>query len=121
VTEIHAYERVREQVELRYLDGVAADFPLARRAWAEQRTRSETMAVIAQRIAELDGAEPASSDDPAVFEARVAPLATDLVEPARSRAYDELGDGRRALSLAIRWLRSRLTAEPTSTGTGAAS
>ena len=34
----------------------------------------------------------------------------DHVEPARSRAYDELGDGRRAQSIAIGWLRPKLAA-----------
>ena len=108
VAELHAYETARTRVETRYLDGVAADFPAARRAWAEQRSQSETMAVIALRLAELDGAEPAPSDDPVAVEARVGTLMADLVEPARSKAYNELGDGRRALTLAVRWLRPKL-------------
>jgi hypothetical protein len=45
-------------------------------------------------------------------------LVADLVEPARSKAYNELGDGRRAIELAIRWLRPKLTAgEPAYHGT----
>ena len=108
VTELHAFETARATVEARYLDGMAADFPAARRAWAEQRTRSETMAVIALRIAELDGADPGPPDDPAVFDARVTMLTGDLVEPARSTAYSELGDGRRALAIAVGWLAPKL-------------
>lgn len=108
VDELHALETARTAVEARYLDGMAADFPAARRAWAEQRTRSETMAVIALRIAELDGADPGPPDDPAVFDARVTMLTGDLVEPARSTAYGELGDGRRALAIAVGWLAPKL-------------
>ena len=108
VNELHAFETARAAVEARYLDGVAADFPAARRAWAEQRTRSETMAVIALRIAELDGADPGPLDDPAAFDARVTMLTGDLVEPARSTAYGELGDGRRALAVALGWLEPKL-------------
>ena len=108
VTELHALETAPTAVEARYLDGVAADFPAARRAWAEQRTRSETMAVIALRIAELDGADPGPLDDPAAFDARVTILTAVLVEPARSTAYGELGDSRRAATIAMRWLAPKL-------------
>ncbi len=108
VTELHAFEAARARVVGRYLDAAAADFPAARRTWTEQRSRSETMAVMAMRIAELDGAPGAPPDDQAVFDARVSELVSDLVEPARSTAYDELGDGRRALTVAVRWLRPKL-------------
>jgi len=40
----------------------------------------------------------------------VAQLIADHVEPARSKAYHELGDGRRALSIAVGWLRSMVSA-----------
>lgn len=110
VAELHAHDTARTSVEARYLDGVPADFPAARRAWAEQRSRSETMAVVALRIAELDGAEPAPADDPVALEARAEQLSADLVEPARSKAFDELGDGRRAMTVAVRWLRPKLGA-----------
>jgi len=68
---------------------------------------------MALRMAELDGAEPPPPDDQAAFDERVAQLVADLVEPARSKAYNELGDGRRAVELALRWLRPKLAAEGT--------
>jgi hypothetical protein len=111
VNELHALEAAREAVEARYLDGVAALFPAGQRAWAEQRTRSETAAVMALRLADLDGAEERPDDDPVVFDARVGQLVADHVEPARSNAWDQLGDGRRAQGLAIRWLRPKLLGE----------
>jgi hypothetical protein len=107
VTELHAFEAARTTVERKHLDGVTALFPAAVRDWAEQRTRSETLAVTAFRIAELDGFDPPPPDDEAAFDARVTQLVADHVEPARSKAYYELGDGRRALTIAIGWLRPK--------------
>ena len=108
MTALNAFETARATVEARYLDGMAVDIPAARRAWAEQRTRSETMAVVTLRMAELDGADPGPPDDPAVFDARVTILTADLVKPARSKAYDALGDGRRALAIEVSWLEPKL-------------
>jgi hypothetical protein len=36
---------------------------------------------------------------------RVKGYVTDLVEAAKVKAHDEMGDGRRAVAVAIRWLR----------------
>jgi len=63
---------------------------------------------MALRLAELDGAEDRPDDDPVAFDARVAQLVADHVEPARSIAWDQLGDGRRPQFLAVRWLRLKL-------------
>jgi hypothetical protein len=111
VTELHAFETARASVERKHLDGVTALFPAAVRAWTEQRSRSETLAVTAFRIAELDGFDPPPPDDEAAFVVRVAQLVADHVEPARSKAYYELGDGRRALAIAFGWLRSKVAVE----------
>jgi hypothetical protein len=98
----------REQVVARCLGGATALFPAGLRAWEAQRQASERQAVVADRLAELDGPKPAGLDDREAFDARVAELVADHVEPARSRAYDELGDGQRALSVAVRWLRAKV-------------
>ena len=108
VNELHAMEAARVAVEERYLDARPALFPAALRAWTEQQTASERLAVMALRLAELDGAAPPADDDSAAFDARVAQLVADHVEPARSKAYDELGDGRRAMNVALRWLRPKV-------------
>src|SRR6266498_2921616 len=89
VMELHAFEMARAAVERKHLDGATALFPAAVREWAELRTRSETLAVTAFRIAELDGFDPPPPDDEATFDARVAQLVADHVEPARSKAYYE--------------------------------
>jgi hypothetical protein len=38
----------------------------------------------------------------------VAQLVAEDVEPARSKAYDDLGEGRRAQSIAVGWLRPKV-------------
>ncbi len=49
---------------------------------------------------------------------RVARLVADHVEPASSNAYEQVGDGRSAMALAVRWLRPKLLPEdPATTGT----
>jgi hypothetical protein len=39
---------------------------------------------------------------------RAPQLVNDLVEPARVKALDEVGEGRRAMSVAVRWLGPKL-------------
>jgi hypothetical protein len=111
VNELHALEAARLEVEHRYLDGVVALFPAGQREWEIQRTESEREAVIAMRLAEFDGAAPPPDDDPVAIKARVAQLVADHVEPARLKTYDELGDGLRALRIAVRWLRPKILAD----------
>jgi hypothetical protein len=118
VSELHAMEAARLEVERRYLDGVATLFPAGQRAWDIQRTESERGAVIAMRLTEFDGAAPPPDDDPMAIEARVAKLVADHVEHARLKAYDELGDGRRALKVAVRWLRPKILAPGDAVGGG---
>ena len=111
VAELHALEAARTDVEARYLGGQTALFPDAVRDWAEQVHRSEEMAVMALRITELDDAPPLDEAPYAsTNQDRVAICVADLVEPAKIKALDELGDGRAAVSRAIRWLGPRLGA-----------
>jgi hypothetical protein len=42
------------------------------------------------------------------FETRVGELIADHVEPARVKALDEMGEGRRAVSIAMAWLEPKL-------------
>jgi hypothetical protein len=108
VFEIHALEAARDEVEARYLAGTPALFPAGRRAWDDQRDLSEKSAVMAIRIGELDGFGEPPPDDPAAFDARVAQLVADHVEPSRSTTYDEMGDGRRAYSIASNWVMTKV-------------
>jgi hypothetical protein len=106
--ELRALETARQWVETRYLGGHQSLFPATGRTWAGQRERTDGLATIAVQLAELESLAPMPADDPATFEARVAELMADHVEPARVKAYDDLGEGRRAVSVAMAWLERRL-------------
>ena len=112
VTELRALEAARAQVEAHYLDGHQALFPATIRSWTEQFEKSEQLADLANRLAELDDLDPMPLDDPDTFSVRVEQLVADHVEPARVKALDEMGEGRRAVTIAIRWLRPKLLADP---------
>jgi hypothetical protein len=106
--ELRALETARERVEARYLGGHPALLPATARSWTGQRERTDGLAAITVQLAELGGLAPVPADDPDVFEARVRALAADHVEPARVKALDEIGEGRRAVSIAMAWLEPRL-------------
>jgi hypothetical protein len=56
----------------------------------------------------IEGLAPQPVDDSDAFEARVSALIADHVEPARVKVLDEMGEGRRAASVAMAWLVPRL-------------
>jgi hypothetical protein len=107
-SDLRALETARERVEARYLGGHPALFPATVRSWTGQRERTDAIAEITVRLAEFEGLPPLPADDPEVFEARVSELVADHVEPARVKALDELGEGRRAVSIAMAWLEPKL-------------
>ena len=107
-SELRALETARARIEARYLGGHPALFPATARNWTEQRERTETLAAITVRLAEFEGLPSVAADDPDAFETRVSELVADHVEPARVKALDELGEGRRAVSIAMAWLEPKL-------------
>lgn len=111
-SELQAIEGARQRVEARYLEGAVSIVPDAQRDWAAQLERSLEWAELATRLTELEGASPPADEDPSLFEARVAAFAANVVEPARSKAYDGLGDGPRAQRVATQWLRASLPLRP---------
>ena len=102
LAEWRALGTARSRVEARYVDGHPALFPATIRDWAEQLERIATLAGLAERLAELDGLNPSSLEDPDAVAPRVDQFVDDLVEPARVKALDEMGEGRRAMSIAMR-------------------
>jgi hypothetical protein len=101
-------ELARSRVEATYFDGRPLLFPATVRAWAEQLERTEHQATMAERLAELDGLDAPPPDDPDAFAARVEQLVADHLEPARLKAFDEMGEGHRAMAVAMRWLGPKL-------------
>jgi hypothetical protein len=108
VSALRAMALARSRVEAKYFDGRAVLFPATVRAWAEQLERTERLAAIAERLSELDGLDPSPPDEADGFAALIERFVDDHVEPARLKAFDEMGEGHRALSVAVRWLAPRL-------------
>jgi DNA-directed RNA polymerase specialized sigma24 family protein len=84
--------------------------------WADRLRLAQELAVLAERLAELDGVAPAEEPDPDAVSARANQLLADLVEPARSTALDKLDDGRQAMVIATAWLHSKLIGDPEISG-----
>jgi hypothetical protein len=110
VIELHAAQEARAIAEARYLDGHPALFPKGAAAWDTQVHETRRIAVMADRLAELDGVGSGLDDGPAVA-ARVPELLADLVEPAKATALEKLGEGERAIRIATAWLRARVPDE----------
>ena len=108
-TELRAHETARARVEAEFFEGTSTLYPATLRRWTEQRELSDGLVDLIAQLTELDGLDPQPAGDPAAFEARVAQLIADHVEPARVKALDEMGEGRRAASVAMRWLGPRLS------------
>jgi hypothetical protein len=107
VVELHAAHEARTLAESRYLDSHPALFPEGLAAWDAQVHETERAAVMAERLAELDGVEPTDFNDNDPVAARVPVVLADLVEPAKVTALEKLGDGERAIKIATSWLRAR--------------
>jgi hypothetical protein len=114
--EFLAEQEARSVAEGRHLGGHPALFPDGIGQWAERLRLTQELAVMADRIAELDGVPPAAPTDPDVVARRAGVLAADLIEPARSTALEKLDVGRLAHRLATGWLRSKLQSPPAGMG-----
>lgn len=105
-----AMQEARRTVEDRYLAGHPALFPATARQWEQQLRESQEMATLTLRLAELDGAVPIDE------ERQLAPPSDlieacigDLVEVARIKTLDDMGDGRAAVQRTRRWLGQKRT------------
>ena len=110
VDELQATAEARTLVQERYLEGRSALFPDVAAAWEEQLHSTQMIAAMAVRLAELDGVAPAVAPDPEALSRRTTELVADLVEPAKGRALEALGEGCQALGIASAWVRSKLAA-----------
>lgn len=66
------------------------------------------LAAVAARLAELDSIPLPAPPDADAISARTAQLAADVVEPAKVKALEKLGEGERPVGIARRWINSKL-------------
>jgi hypothetical protein len=104
VGDLHALRDARAIVEQRFLGGEQALFPAAQREWDAQFVRTDLLARMAVRQVELDRGAPVDGGSPLVPEGRTARCVDDLVEPARAKTLDLLGDGQGAMTRIRGWL-----------------
>jgi hypothetical protein len=105
VAELLALQEARRRVEERYLAGHPALFPATARQWDEQLRNAQEAAVMVLRLAELEGAAPIDKERQfAPHPDRIEACIADLVEVARIKTLDDMGDGRAVLERIRRWL-----------------
>lgn len=92
VTELHGLELARERISARYLDGRSILLPGMERDWAKQVHDCEELAVMAIRLAELDGRRPLEPEGLEPSEALIVRRVADHVDAAKVKTYDLLGD-----------------------------
>jgi hypothetical protein len=100
-----AAEDARSIAETRYLAGRAVLFPDDAARWPELLGEAQELAVMACRLAELDGVPPPTPDDEGLVDTEA--LVADLVEPARVVTHEQLDEGFRAFTISTSWLRSK--------------
>jgi hypothetical protein len=109
VAELLALQEARRRVEERYLAGHPALFPATARQWDEQLRNSQETAVMTLRLAELEGAEPIDEARQLVPRPdRIEACIGDLVEVARIKTLDDMGEGHAAAERIRRWLGPKL-------------
>ena len=104
VGELHALRDARAIVEQRFLAGQPVLYATAQREWDQQLVQTDLVARLAVRHVELEGGEALDGDAPLVPVGRTERCIDDLVEPARAKALDLLGDGYGALERLRGWL-----------------
>lgn len=115
VGELLAMQEAREIAEGRFLGGHTALFPATARVWKDQLHDSQTSAVLALRLAELDGRPDATEAQPGLPpDGRVKQCTADLVEVARIKTLSDLEEGPAALVRMQAWYRPREQGKATS-------
>jgi hypothetical protein len=95
----------RRVAEERYLNGHVANYPDVLAAWAQHDFEAKKTAVMADRLCELDGLAPLDeARNMAVDQLGIARGIADLVEPARIRTLEMMGDNRAVAERLVRWL-----------------
>lgn len=107
--------QAREAVERKYLAGRPTLLPDDLKGWNEQLATNKVVEGLVVKVADAALALPPKPVDPDALAASLVRAIDDLVEPAKVEAYEDLDEGRLAIQVATRWMRSKLaTPEPAS-------
>jgi hypothetical protein len=102
-----ALQVARQRAESMYLAVSASMFPDAARRWDAIVHDMQQVAVIADRPVELDGGRVTRNDETIPNEKQVEECLADLVEVARIKTLDDLGDGQAAFDRTRPWLATK--------------
>jgi hypothetical protein len=109
VTEMLALQEARQRAEIQYLAGTSSLFPDGARRWDAVLHDMQTSAVLADRLVELDGGQTIDAERTIPTEDRIDAWLADLVEVARIKTLDDLGEGPAAFDRTRRWLSAKVT------------
>jgi hypothetical protein len=107
VTEMLALQEARERAEIQYLAGTPCLFPDGARRWDTIVHDMQTTAVLADRFVELDGGQSIEDERTIPTEQRIEACLADLVEMARIKTLDDLGEGSAAFDRTRLWLNTK--------------
>jgi hypothetical protein len=102
-----ALQVARQRAENQYPAGRACLFPDSARRWEAIVRDVEQGAMIADRLVELDGGSVTPDEESIPTEEQVEGCLADLVEVARIKTLDDLGEGHAAFARTRRWLATR--------------
>jgi hypothetical protein len=107
VTEMLALQEARRRAEIQYLAGTPCLFPDGLRRWDAIVHDMQTTAVLADRLVEFDEGQSIEAQRTIPTEERIDACLADLVEMARIKTLDDLGEGSAAFDRTQRWLASK--------------
>jgi hypothetical protein len=103
-----ALQVARHRAENLYLAGSASLFPDTARRWGAILRDMQQSAVIADRLVELDGGAAIADEETIPSEEQVEECLADLVEGARIKTLDDLGERQAAFERTRRWLVTKI-------------
>jgi hypothetical protein len=104
-------DAARIHVQAIYLDAAEVLFPGDMEAWEDQLDETQRLAIRLMRLAELDGYPPVDGDRPLVEPAHLDASVARLLEPARIKTLDEMGQWDAAWRRVRRWVGSESLGE----------
>ena len=107
VVALLAFQVARQRAETMYLAGSASLFPDAARRWDAVVHDMQKVAVIADSLVELDGWAVIEDEETIPTEEQVEACLADLVEVARIKTLDDLGEASAAFDRTRRWLGAK--------------